>query len=195
MTYPLAGDGVFRTVQGEGFLAGVPMVFVRLAGCSVGCAECDTDYRVRERSTADEIHERALFVIGNCGWVWITGGEPADHPLGELVKAMRTLGKVGLATSGRKPIGLGDRCDFVSVSPHGKPDDLYVCQGHQINLVPGLNGLKLADWNDFSFHGFKHRYVTPCEGKPDTLSECLEWMSQRTSWKLGVQQQKLWGIA
>lgn len=39
MTYLLAPEGVFWTLQGEGALQGTPMAFVRLAGCSVKCKQ------------------------------------------------------------------------------------------------------------------------------------------------------------
>jgi 7-carboxy-7-deazaguanine synthase len=83
-TYPLAPDGVFWTLQGEGALQGEPMAFVRLAGCSVGCAQCDTDYRVSRRLTCEEIVEEVRAVVPPAfvwPWVWITGGEPTDHDL------------------------------------------------------------------------------------------------------------------
>ncbi|HEV8642746.1 MAG TPA: 7-carboxy-7-deazaguanine synthase QueE, partial [Methylomirabilota bacterium] len=35
---------VFYSIQGEGATAGLPAVFVRLQGCSVGCRWCDTKY-------------------------------------------------------------------------------------------------------------------------------------------------------
>ena len=35
---------VFYSIQGEGATAGVPAVFARLQGCSVGCEWCDTKY-------------------------------------------------------------------------------------------------------------------------------------------------------
>lgn len=46
--YAIAPNGVFPTVQGEGAMLGVPTLFVRLAGCSVGCAGCDIDYRDKQ---------------------------------------------------------------------------------------------------------------------------------------------------
>lgn len=53
-TWPLAPNGVFLTCQGEGNLLGVPMIFVRLAGCSVGCEQCfygATEIRMGDFST------------------------------------------------------------------------------------------------------------------------------------------------
>jgi uncharacterized Zn-finger protein len=35
---------VFCSIQGEGVSLGLPSVFVRLQGCSVGCTWCDTKY-------------------------------------------------------------------------------------------------------------------------------------------------------
>src|SRR5713226_6178734 len=34
----------FYSIQGEGATAGLPAIFVRLQGCSVGCGWCDTKY-------------------------------------------------------------------------------------------------------------------------------------------------------
>jgi hypothetical protein len=61
--YPLAAQGVYPSMLGEGLLMGLPAVLVRLAGCSVGCPGCDTDYRVTERATAAEIARRAAGVM------------------------------------------------------------------------------------------------------------------------------------
>ena len=33
---------IFKSIQGESLYAGYPCVFVRLAGCDLRCAYCDT---------------------------------------------------------------------------------------------------------------------------------------------------------
>ncbi len=50
MRYPLAPDPIFWTLQGEGHLRGFQMAFIRLGGCSVGCVQCDTYYKVDSRA-------------------------------------------------------------------------------------------------------------------------------------------------
>ncbi len=74
---------IFYSLQGEGFLAGVPSVFVRLAGCPLRCRWCDTKYAWEETAGQDysiaEIVEQA---VGKwpCKFVVITGGEPMINP-------------------------------------------------------------------------------------------------------------------
>jgi organic radical activating enzyme len=73
---------VFHSIQGEGATAGVPAVFVRLQGCSVGCAWCDTRYSWdpgggREVDLPALLAEVAAFP---CRRVVVTGGEPLESP-------------------------------------------------------------------------------------------------------------------
>ena len=73
----------FYSIQGEGATAGVPAVFVRLQGCSVGCQWCDTKYSW-DPSAGREVELPALLeevAAFPCRRVVITGGEPLESPL------------------------------------------------------------------------------------------------------------------
>ena len=54
---------IFYSVQGEGAFAGHPAVFVRLQGCGVGCAFCDTKHTWEARKTTEVSKER-IFTDG-----------------------------------------------------------------------------------------------------------------------------------
>ena len=67
---------VFYSLQGESTYAGLPCIFIRLAGCNLNCSWCDTPYAQSESSpcSLDRLIERAKGF--NCKLVEITGGEP-----------------------------------------------------------------------------------------------------------------------
>jgi 7-carboxy-7-deazaguanine synthase len=67
---------IFPSIQGESTYAGLPCVFVRLAGCNLDCSYCDTPYaRGRgERLTREAVLEQVAAY--RCRLVEITGGEP-----------------------------------------------------------------------------------------------------------------------
>lgn len=187
----LAVAKIFCSIQGEGALAGVPMTFIRLAGCSIGCSLCDTNYRATERLTAEQIVERVRqFGRRN---VWITGGEPTDHDLRPLLDLL-TAGCFwrALATAGYRDVPY--RVDWLSVSPHD-PSKLKVFGGDEIKIVPSLNGFSLADFEPLLPRlAFTHGYVQPCEGRPETVQECIGFAMRHAGWRVGGQLHKAWGL-
>ncbi|MGC8485309.1 MAG: hypothetical protein ACP5O6_06700, partial [Candidatus Baltobacteraceae bacterium] len=64
---------IFYTLQGEGTWTGTPAVFVRLAGCNLACAFCDTDYALRSLARIDEVVARVGELGGACPMVVLTG--------------------------------------------------------------------------------------------------------------------------
>lgn len=202
--YPLAPNPIFWTIQGEGHLRGFQMAFVRLAGCSVGCAECDTDYSVSERTSAHEIAERVAAVIPSGAsdpWVWITGGEPADHDLRSLLASLKSRGwSTAVATSGSKRVI--PPADWLSVSPHSADPDRFVQRyGNEIKIVDGLNGLSpetwLGLWPD-EYTDFMYRYVQPMTRDgvedPRSLARCLAFLHRNPRWALSRQDHHAWGV-
>ena len=206
MKYPIAPNGIFTTIQGEGGRAGEPMVFVRLAGCSVGCPLCDTDYRVDRRLTAKEILDEIMRAKeGYTRTVWITGGEPMDHDLLPLLECLETPPddpwrlNVCLATSGHKEVPstfIHRYRVWLSVSPH-RPNEWKQMTGDELKIVPQLAGHSLAEFFQVmteTNHGFRSKWACPCDGRPETVKECRDFVCQNATWRMGGQLHKQWGI-
>jgi 7-carboxy-7-deazaguanine synthase len=106
---------IFYSLQGEGGRVGQATVFVRLAGCSLACSFCDTDFRVKRALTVEEI---VAEVQGfGCEWVCLTGGEPTLFDLKPLCDALHTAGfKLQVETNGMHPRPEW-RLDHITVSP------------------------------------------------------------------------------
>lgn len=80
---------IFYSLQGESTFQGMPCIFIRLAGCNLRCAWCDTQYshaKGNPRSIASILKEIAQYP---CKLVELTGGEPlwqeASIPLMETL--------------------------------------------------------------------------------------------------------------
>ena len=111
---------IFYSLQGEGFLAGVPSVFVRLAGCPLRCRWCDTKYAWSEKAGAHYSIDKIVQTVqqSQSGFVVITGGEPMmDSDLPQLVQALKKSGRhITIETAGIAFIP-DLVCDLMSISP------------------------------------------------------------------------------
>ena len=129
VTFPIAE--IFVAPQGEATFAGTMMMFIRLAGCTVGrqftlqekahfqitnnyqtkCTAwdgtefaCDTDYRSTQFMQARDVADFAM--LRNVKRVCLTGGEPLMHKeLHALVNRLTEYGlRVHIETSGTQPL-------------------------------------------------------------------------------------------
>jgi 7-carboxy-7-deazaguanine synthase len=76
----LTVNEVFFSIQGEGTRAGRPCVFLRLTGCPLRCAWCDTAYAFHEGVRRDEAGLLAELGRFPARLVCLTGGEPLAQP-------------------------------------------------------------------------------------------------------------------
>src|SRR5713226_5913700 len=86
---------IYRSIQGEGTLMGVPTIFVRFFACNLRCSWCDTKYSwsVREGGTwesisPEEVAERVQAL--GARHVVLTGGEPTlQKELAQLARLLK----------------------------------------------------------------------------------------------------------
>jgi 7-carboxy-7-deazaguanine synthase len=128
---------IFCSLQGEGFLAGVPSVFIRLPGCPLRCRWCDTKYAWDETAGAEQSISDIVEAVRQwpCKFIVITGGEPMTNPdLPELVRKLKRSGKhITIETAGIAFIP-DMPCDLMSISPklsNSTPTDPKLAAMHE----------------------------------------------------------------
>jgi 7-carboxy-7-deazaguanine synthase len=97
---------IFHSLQGETTLAGVPFAFIRLTGCNLRCAYCDTAYAFKggTKLRISEILEKIR--PWKVRHVLLTGGEPLlQRNTSALLDALRAEGyQVSIETHGELPL-------------------------------------------------------------------------------------------
>ena len=93
---------IFASIQGESTRAGLPTVFVRLTGCPLRCAWCDTEYAFRGGTHMSEDDILAAIAAHGIPTVCITGGEPlAQRAVLGLMHRLCDMGyRVSIETCG-----------------------------------------------------------------------------------------------
>ncbi len=99
---------IYKSVQGESSFAGRPCIFVRLAGCNLRCAWCDSEYTFKGgyKLTEDEVVAE-IEKLSPVRLIEFTGGEPMLQER-ELIPLMTRLLASGyelmIETSGERPL-------------------------------------------------------------------------------------------
>ena len=95
---------IFHSLQGEGFHTGTASVFIRLSGCNLHCAFCDTRHEQGTLMSLPEIVEQVMR-YPNAPLIVLTGGEPSlwiDEDFVNGLKAM-TGKRIAIETNGTVP--------------------------------------------------------------------------------------------
>ena len=163
---------IFYSLQGEGFLAGRPSVFIRLTGCPLRCRWCDTKYAWQPDAgtyySIDQIVEQVLEY--ETRFVVITGGEPMLNPkLREFVKKLKAADRhITVETAGIAFVSDLD-CDLMSISPklsNSNPQQPSLAEIHEQMRLDTTVLRKLIDNYEYQL-----KFVVD---NPDDLSEILQ---------------------
>ena len=165
-TYPIVE--IFHSVQGEGFHAGIPHVFVRFGNCNLRCEWCDTDFLTYEERKLDSIVDEVLSY--GCDRVIFTGGEPALQDLSTIGSSLKRKG-ISLSVETNGTIEVDPIIDWICVSPK---DQLYPNakiiqrQGDELKVV--YCGQNLDMYDDLKM-GFSHHFIQPCYLDSESVEE------------------------
>jgi 7-carboxy-7-deazaguanine synthase len=211
-------NDIYPCIQGEGVHTGVPMILIRLHGCSVGCTWCDT------RETWNSIEENRTTLAEAMGtnekwattdaeeiiayisaqyqalrWILLTGGEPADQELVPLASAFKQAGyKIAIETSGTATGHLEADIDWICVSPKfdmpGGKEIIAVCleTAHEIKHVVGKQAH--IERLEQALNSVRLRDEVIINLQPVSLSKkatqlCIETVIKR-GWRLSLQTHK-----
>lgn len=194
--YPV--NEIFHSLQGEGFYTGTASVFVRLSGCNLRCAFCDTRHEPHTMMSLPQIvaevnrYPTAPLLV-------LTGGEPALWVDAELVKALKTLtGKrIAIETNGTRPLPPG--IDWVTLSPKGgfPGGDVQPCVLRECDeLKVVYTGQDLSKYDTIGAH---HRFLQPCYCNDERQRQAnvvatVATVMAHPQWRLSLQTHRLLGI-
>jgi len=184
----------FYSLQGEGFRAGHPSIFIRLTGCDLACGFCDTEFESGKEMSVQEL--LAIIQQWPCKWIVWTGGEPMLQLTEAITLFFNAQGyQQAIETNGNHRI---DRermwFDWITCSPkvaehvleknfpQGVDELRYVRHSGQ----PGVPKPRIEAKNKYLSPIFDG--ATPNE---KNLRHCIQLCLDNPEWKLSLQTHKI----
>lgn len=194
--YPIVE--IFHSVQGEGFHAGIPHVFIRFGNCNLRCEWCDTDFLTFEEMEVNDIVEEVLSF--GCDRVIFTGGEPAIQDLSTIGMELKKH-NISLSIETNGTIIVDPIIDWICVSPK---DQMY--PNVSIKQVVGDELKVVYCGQDLSMYdslksGFNHHFIQPCYMEEESVEEngrsfqlAEKIVKENEGWRLSLQTHKWMGV-
>lgn len=185
---------IFYSVQGEGFHAGTPAIFVRFSGCNLRCPFCDTEHETGVRMSVEQIVREVGTYPARL--VVLTGGEPSLFVDADFVQALHEIGKyVAMETNGTHEVPAN--LDWVTFSPK----DAFT---EAENVLAECDELKLVfdgnvDPSRYDGVGARHRFLQPCdtgdaERNAKIMTSVFEYCLKNPVWRVSVQLHKVMNV-
>lgn len=190
---------IFYSLQGEGARAGMPSIFIRLAGCNLECEFCDTEFESGREMTLEEIRIAIGLLAPTAKWIVWSGGEPMLQLRKDSLQYFKDQGYFNaIETNGSVAIDASYPLDFITCSPKiaehvmaRKFGDLVIDELKYVrNHTQGIPEPMVVA---------RRRYVSP-EFSADpaevrkNLDHCIRLCLENPDWSLSVQQHKIWKV-
>lgn len=182
----------FYTIQGEGFHSGKAAVFIRLAGCDVGCHWCD----VKESWEVSKQQYRSIDSIvdfaekQNSNFAVITGGEPVMYQLDTLCTALiKKKFKLALETSGAYP--LSGVWHWICLSPKKRkpPQKEYYKKANELKIIIyNQSDFKWAEEHASQVNKDCKLFLQVEWSKRKVMSQkIVEYVKNNPQWQISIQ--------
>lgn len=189
----------FYTIQGEGFHQGRAAVFIRLAGCDVGCHWCDIKESWKAGAYPLVSVEQIVEKVSNykSDIAVVTGGEPLMYDLSKLTGALRAGGfKTHLETSGVYP--LTGSWDWICLSPKKfkqTRDALYTKADELKVIIYNKSDFEWAESCRAKMKPACKLFLQPEWVKLEKmLPEMVEYVKEHPEWEISLQLHKYMNV-
>ncbi len=183
---------IFYSLQGEGPLTGTAAVFLRLAGCSMGCSFCDTQYAAAQGTDMPLPDIIAALEQYPCRNVIITGGEPTEQNFAPLAHALKRRGwTVQMESNGAQDADVSN-IDFLVVSPKKHVCKDMLQKAHCIKIVVDQDTPLETIATYFPYANARTAVcLQPCSNKQENIDLCVKLIKQNPFLRLSLQMHKL----
>ena len=183
---------IFYSIQGEGRHSGMPAVFLRLAGCTMGCEFCDTKYAFAPGQPMNGLQILVELAKYPCKAVVVTGGEPTEQDLPALINVLKSAGHtVHIETNCARDCDLS-KADLVCVAPKKNVSEKMLQKADVIKLVIGPDTDLKEIEKYYPYENEKTTlYFQPLDNLQENIALCVKLAKQHPSARLSVQLHKL----
>lgn len=189
---------IFYSLQGEGYNTGTASVFIRLSGCNLHCAFCDTQHEEGTMMSLPEIVEQVM-QYPQAPLIVLTGGEPSLWIDEDFVMGLKQMtGKrIAIETNGTRPLPHG--IDWITLSPKtglGNSGDLPVVLTRCDELKVVYLGQDLSQYDSITAD---HRYLQPCwvsneSDRKRNMLATVQAVLDHPDWRLSLQTHRILDI-
>tara|TARA_R110002012_G_scaffold36532_9_gene103065 strand:- start:1234 stop:1875 length:642 start_codon:yes stop_codon:yes gene_type:complete len=197
---------IFYSLQGEGYRAGHPSIFIRLQGCTAQNAcyksgvRCDTEFESGKEWTLEEL-KKYIYQF-DCKWIVWTGGEPTDQLTQEIINYFNREGyRNAIECSGIKQPPI---CNWVVLSPKVAEHVILKKWKQQAGWKKNFHcdelrwvrhkGQEIPNTRILSEHYYISPHFDGEQMNTENVQHCIQLCLDNSQWKLSTQLHKLWSI-
>ena len=186
---------IFYSIQGEGAFTGTSAVFVRFAGCNMGCNFCDSKFAkaVNLRLTAKQILQTISKYPTKT--VTLTGGEPLEQDILPLFSVLsKKRYNIHIESNGFKDIDTS-LVYWLTISPKKKFNKKILKKADELKIIINRQTTDKQLKSLINQTGKNTLiYIQPQDNKKEHINKCLKIISVNPQIKLSVQLHKMLNI-